>query len=80
MDYYAEKFKHPFRMWIGPTMFVYIADAENAEIVLKSKHCLNKPRFFRKIFIETLQVDGLFTLDGLKIFSDINCQVLTIFI
>lgn len=47
-------------------MIVYIADAENAEIVLKSKHCINKPRLVRKLLMDITNVDGLITLDGLK--------------
>lgn len=45
-------------------MIVFISDAENAEIVLKSKDCLNKPDSFYKIVRDGLKVDGLFTSKG----------------
>lgn len=48
-------------------MFVFIADAENMEIVLKSKDCLNKADFFYKAFRDALKVDGLITSNGMII-------------
>lgn len=54
------------RIWLGPLLIVFVTDAENAEIVLKSKDCLNKPPTFYKMVRDGLGVDGLFTLPGLK--------------
>lgn len=45
-------------------MIVFISDAENVEIVLKSKDCLNKPNSFYKIVRDAMQADGFFTLEG----------------
>lgn len=45
-------------------MIVFISDAENAEIVLKSKDCLNKADSFYKVVRDGLKVDGLFTSKG----------------
>lgn len=45
-------------------MIVFISDAENAEIVLKSKDCLNKSDSFYKVVRDGLKVDGLFTSKG----------------
>lgn len=56
----------PIRLWLGPEMVVFISDAENTEIVLKSKDCLNKPEIFYKIIRDALQIDGFFTLEGFK--------------
>lgn len=53
------------RIWLGPLLLVLITDAENAEILLKSKDCLNKPKAFYKMLRDGLNVDGLFTLKGL---------------
>lgn len=52
------------RLWLGPKMVIFIADAENAEIVLKSKDCLNKPHDFYKSIRDALSIDGFFTLKG----------------
>lgn len=55
------------RIWLGPLLIIYVTDAENAEIVLKSKNCLNKPSTFYKMVRDGLGVDGLFTLPGLEL-------------
>lgn len=65
LDEISLKYESPMRLWFGPQMVVFIADAENAEIVLKSKDCLNKPYDFYKILRDALNVDGFFTLKGL---------------
>lgn len=64
LDNVSSKYESPIRLWLGPEMIVFIFDAENAEIVLKSKDCLNKPNSFYKIVRDAMQVDGLFTLKG----------------
>lgn len=51
-------------MWLGPILLVFIADAENVEILLKSKDCLSKPETFYKTIKDGLGVDGLVTLKG----------------
>lgn len=66
---YASKFGSPARLWLGTEMVVFISDAENAGIVLKSKDCLNKPPSFYKAIRDGLQVDGLFTLESKNIFA-----------
>lgn len=65
-DLNVKKYSSPHRFWLGPQLIVYITDAENAELVLKSKDCIEKARFVRKIIREILQVDGLFTLTGIR--------------
>lgn len=52
------------RLWLGPELVVFVSDAENIEIILKSKDCLNKPPSFYKIIRDAMQVDGYFTLKG----------------
>lgn len=47
-------------------MVIFIADAENVEILLKSKDCLSKPFLFYKNIRDGLGVNGLFTLKGMK--------------
>lgn len=70
-DSYAKKFKSPFRIWLGPKLVVVIADAENAELVLKSKDCLNKSMVFYNAVIDAINTDGLITLKGSElIFED----------
>lgn len=64
LDDISMKYESPMRLWFGPQMVVFVADAENAEIVLKSKDCLNKPYDFYKILRDALSVDGFFTLKG----------------
>lgn len=59
------KYGSPIRMWVGPQPAVFISDAENMEIVLKSKDCLDKPDFFYKVVRDFLRVDGLFTSNGI---------------
>lgn len=46
-------------------MIMFIADAENMEILMKSKDCLNKPYFY-KMIRDGLGADGLFTLKGMN--------------
>lgn len=64
LDSATLKYVSPMRLWLGPEMVVFVSDAENVEIVLKSKDCLNKPNSFYKIIRDAMQVDGLFTLKG----------------
>lgn len=64
LDHITSKYGSPTRLWLGPELLVFISDVENAEIVLKSKDCLNKPNRFYKVIRDGLQVDGLFTLKG----------------
>lgn len=64
LDNVSSTYGSPVRLWLGPKMIVFISDAENAEIVLKSKDCLNKPDSFYKIVRDGLKVDGLFTSKG----------------
>lgn len=65
LDFYARKYSNPFRVWFGPKLVVIITDAENAELVLKSKECLNKPMMFYKSVRDAMKFDGLFTINGL---------------
>lgn len=51
------------RIWMGPKLVILITDAENADLVLKSKNCLNKPKLFYKPLRDSLKMDGLITLD-----------------
>lgn len=64
LDKVTTNYGSPIRLWLGPEMVVFISDAENVEIVLKSKDCLNKPYSFYKIIRDAMQVDGFFTLKG----------------
>lgn len=64
LDQASKKYGSPMRFWLGPMLMVLIVDAENVEIVLKSKDCLNKPHTFYKMIRDALSVDGLFTLTG----------------
>lgn len=66
MDDVTTKYGSPIRLWLGPEMVVFVSDAENSEIVLKSKDCLNKPHSFYKTVRDAMQIDGLFTLDGMS--------------
>lgn len=43
---------------------IFIADAENVEIILKSKDCFNKPNLFYKMMRDGIGVDGLITSRG----------------
>lgn len=63
LDSYAEQYTSPFSLWLGPMLCVYISDAGNAELVFKSKDCVNRPKFFTKIIRETVKVDGIITLE-----------------
>lgn len=51
------------RLWLGPIFTVFIADAENVEIIMKSKDCLTKPDAY-KIVRDAIGSDGLFTSSG----------------
>lgn len=62
----AKKYGSPLRLWLGPEMVVFISDAENVEIIMKSKDCLNKPNSFYKMIRDAMQVDGFFTLKGIS--------------
>lgn len=61
-------------------MVVFISDAENMEMVLKSKDCLNKPDIFYKRVRDGLKVDGLFTSKGkIMAISNLNLNNLDLF-
>lgn len=64
VDKLSKTYESPFRLWLGPLMMVFIADAEIIEILMKSKDCLNKPSTFYKMIRDAISVDGLFTLKG----------------
>lgn len=64
LDKIAQKYSSPMRLWFGSKMLIFIADAENAEIVLKSKDCLNKPDIFYNVIRDSMCVDGILTSEG----------------
>lgn len=49
------------RVWLGPELYVIIHDAVSAEIVTRSRYCLDKPSVYN-IVREGLNGDGLFTM------------------
>lgn len=53
----------PFRLWNGPTLFVMVDNAEDAETILSSQHCYNKQDCYKYVR-EGISYDGLFTCDG----------------
>lgn len=63
----SKEYESPIRLWLGPMLLVFVADAENVEILIKSKDCLNKPETFYKMIRDGISADGLFTSSGLKI-------------
>lgn len=63
----TSRYGSPIRLWFGPQMLVFLSDAKNMEIVLKSKDCLNKPDLFYRTFRDALKVDGLITSNGMTI-------------
>lgn len=65
IDRLSKEYESPFRVWLGPILLVFITDAENTEILLKSKDCLGKPETFYKTIKDGLGVDGLVTLKGI---------------
>lgn len=67
IDQWSKQHKSPFRVWFGPILLVFITDAENVEILLKSKDCLSKPETFYKTIKDGLGVDGLVTLKGIVV-------------
>lgn len=71
LDHVADKYGSPARLWVGPQLVVLITDAENVDIILKSKDCLNKPCLFHKAIQDALDVDGFFTLKGELNFASI---------
>lgn len=64
LDRIARKYASPMRIWFGPKMLVFIADAESAEIILKSKDCLDKPDIFYNVIRDTLGSESMLTVDG----------------
>lgn len=58
----------PMRIWLGPQLYVIIHDAVNAEIVLKSRHCLDKPSVY-DIVRDGIGGDGLFTMKSVYTWS-----------
>lgn len=69
-DKLSKEYEGPIRIWLGPLLIVLITDAEDVEILLKSKDCLNKPYTFYKMIRDGLGVDGLFTSKGLYLILD----------
>lgn len=63
MDKLGENFPSPTRVWMGPNLYVFIHDAENAEQVLKGRTTLNKANVYEAIS-DVLGGDGLFTSSG----------------
>lgn len=67
-DRLSKIYESPFRIWFGPMLGIFIADAENVEIILKSKDCFNKPNLFYKMMRDGIGVDGLITSRGEVLF------------
>lgn len=59
----SKYYTSPFRFWIGPTLIVMVDNADDAEIILSSQHCLNKQDCYKYVR-EGISYDGLFTCDG----------------
>lgn len=49
------------RLWLGTDLYVFVHDAANAEIILKSRHCLDKPDVYR-VLADGMGGDGLLTI------------------
>lgn len=62
LDEISPKYESPFRIWFGPLLTIFIVDAENVEIIMKSKDCLSKPEEFYRQIRDGFGVDGLLTL------------------
>lgn len=69
LDFIAEQSKRyahldsPFKVWLGPRMFVYVDNLSAVETVLQSNDCLDRQESYQYIQ-EALGVNGIFTLDG----------------
>lgn len=70
LDSYMKRYSRPIRVWLGPKLVVFITDAENTELVLKSKDCLNKPMLFYKILRDAIKYDSIFTVKGLQVATE----------
>lgn len=66
LDAICKKYPSPLRIWMGPNLYIYIHDPEQAEQVLKGRTTLNKPKVYEAIS-DALGGDGLFTANGNKI-------------
>lgn len=78
LDEIAKKYSSPMRLWFGSKMLIFIADAENAEIVLKSKDCLNKPDIFYNVLRDSMSVDGILTSQGELRYFHINFRFFSV--
>lgn len=69
LDYIAQQSKRydhldsPFKVWLGPRLFVYVDNLKAVETVLTSNDCLDRQESYQYIQ-EALGVNGIFTLDG----------------
>lgn len=62
----SERYAHldsPFKVWLGPRMFVYVDNLKGVETVLQSNDCLDRQESYEYIK-EALGVNGIFTSDG----------------
>lgn len=59
----SNQFPKWYRLWIGPYLMVILNRPEQAELVLKSPHALDKGRFYRSVKL-VIGGDGLFTSGG----------------
>lgn len=60
----------PLRLWLGPQLYVVIHDAVNAEIVTKSRYCLDKPGVY-DIVKDALGGDGLFSMQSGYLYTSV---------
>lgn len=58
----CEKYKSPFRFWIGSRLYFFITQPRDLEVVLKSSHSLNKDVVYT--FFEPFLGQGLITSKG----------------
>lgn len=62
--YYGDRYDHPTRVWIGPTLYLLTADPEEVQAILNAPQCLNRDKTYK--YVRPLMGDGLVTLPADK--------------
>lgn len=70
LDELVKKYPSPVRVWMGPNLYIFIHDAENAEQVLKGRTTMHKPNVYDAIS-DVLGGNGLFTANGNTFFLNV---------
>lgn len=73
---FAQRYLHVVRVWLGPRLYIFLTDPDDAEVILNSQVHINKSddyRFFAPWLGEGLLISsGMFNMSILNVIEGIR--------